>query len=318
MMLFVTAATFASPSVQQASAPPQSAVADARSLVDAGKLDEAEELLRRHLVTEPRSPDGHFLLGYVLFRKIQEDARRERGSGHSQATREAAKASLAAYAEGSRYRDLSAFDLKIAALDQSLVGDLMSADQLLTRSVAANPSDAEAWYYLGRTKYTENRFEEAVHAFQQCLALEPRNVRAQDNLGLSYAGLGRADDATAAYEAAIAWQAQRTDLDAGPFLNLGTLFVEQNRPRDAVPPLLRAIEIAPGDARAHEQLGKAYGHLDESSRAQSELEIAVRLDPESAPLHFMLGQAYRKAGLIDKAKAEFARSAALNATPSAR
>ena len=46
--------------------------------------------------------------------------------------------------------------------------------------------------------------------------------------------------------------------------------------------------------------------------------MAVRLDPERAPLHFMLGQAYRKAGLIDKAKAEFARSAALNAKRSAR
>ena len=58
--------------------------------------------------------------------------------------------------------------------------------------------------YLGRTQYTENRFDEAVQAFQRCLALEPRNVKAQDNLGLSYAGLGRADDAMAAYEAAIA------------------------------------------------------------------------------------------------------------------
>ena len=128
-MLSLAALTLASPSVQHASAPPQSTVADARSLVDAGKLDEAEQLLRRHLVTEPHSPDGHLLLGYVLFRKIQEDARYLGGSGHSEATREAAKSSLAAYAEGSRYRDLSAFDLKIAALDQSLVGDLISADR---------------------------------------------------------------------------------------------------------------------------------------------------------------------------------------------
>jgi Flp pilus assembly protein TadD len=194
------------------------------------------------------------------------------------------------------------------------VGDLVSADGLLTRSVAANPADAEAWYYLGRTKYNENRFEEAVQAFQTCLALEPRNVKAQDNLGLSYAGLGRADDATAAYQAAIAWQAQGAVQDAGPFLNLGTLLIEQNRPRDAVPHLLRAVEIAPGEPRSHQQLGKAYLQLDEPERAQSELERAVELNPESAPLHFMLGQAYRRVGLIDKATAEFARSAALNAS----
>ena len=61
-MLSLAALTLASPSVQHASAPPQSTVADARSLVDAGKLDEAEQLLRRHLVTEPHSPDGDLLL----------------------------------------------------------------------------------------------------------------------------------------------------------------------------------------------------------------------------------------------------------------
>jgi Flp pilus assembly protein TadD len=312
-MLSISASS-ALASSEQLSAPPAPRLVEARSLAESGQLADAESLLRQYLAAQPRSADGYFLLGYVLFRKIQEDARREPGGAHSESTREAAKASLAAYAEGSRYGEPNAFHLKIAALDQSLVGNLVLADGLLTRSVAANPADAEAWYYLGRTKYNENRFEEAVQAFQTCLALEPRNVKALDNLGLSYAGLGRTDDATAAYQAAIAWQAQGAVQDAGPFLNLGTLLIEQNRPRDAVPHLLRAVEIAPGEPRSHQQLGKAYLQLDEPERAQSELERAVELNPESAPLHFMLGQAYRRVGLIDKAKAEFARSAALNAS----
>ncbi len=302
---------------QQASSPPAS-LAEARGLVDAGKLADAEQVIRRHLAEQPQSAEAHFLLGYILFREIQADAPSTAGGGHSAATRARAKASLAAYAEGSRYRALDAFDLKIAALDQTLVGDLVSADKLLTRSVAANPSDAEGWYYLGRTKYNENRFEEAVHAFQKCLALDPRNVKAQDNLGLSYTALGRAEEAIAAYEAAIKWQAPGANQNPGPFLNLGTLLLEQNRPRDAVSHLRRAVELSPTEPRGHEQLGKMYLQLDDVPRGVSELETAVQLDPDSAPLHFILGQAYRRAGLIDKAKAELARAATLNARRSQR
>jgi Flp pilus assembly protein TadD len=65
-------------------------------------------------------------------------------------------------------------------------------------------------------------------------------------------------------------------------------------------------------------LGKTYLQLDDVLRGVSELETAAQLDPDSAPLHFMLGQAYRRAGLIDKAKAELARAATLNASRSQR
>ena len=315
-MLCIAAPTAIASSGQGQVASPSSLV-DARSLAESGKLTEAEALVRQYLAAHGDSADAYFLLGYVLFRRIQEDARVDPRGAHSDSTRETAKASLAAFAEGSRYRNLGAFDLKIAALVQSLVGDFRSADGLLTRSVAANPADAEAWYYLGRTKYNENRFDEAVQAFEASLAVTPRNVKAQDNLGLSYAALGRSDDAVAAYQAAIAWQTESGVADAGPFLNLGTLLVEQNRPRDALPHLLRAAEIAPTDPKNHQQLGKAYLQLDEADRAWPVLERAVALDPENGSLHFMLGQAYRRAGLMDKARIEFARSAALNARQSA-
>jgi tetratricopeptide (TPR) repeat protein len=310
LVLGLTAPSLSSPAQQ--ALPPRTRLVEARALVEAGELSDAELVIRHYLAAQPESAEAHFLLGYILFREIQADAHSTAGGAHSTATRARAQASLAAFAEGSRYRDLDAFDLKIAALDQTLVGDLVSADRLLTRSVAKNPSDAEAWYYLGRTKYNEDRFEEAVHAFQKCLAVEPRHVKAQDNLGLSYAALGRAEEAIAAYEAAIDWQTTSGNQNPGPFLNLGTLLLEQNRPREAVSHLQRAVELAPTESRGHEQLGKTYLQLDDVSRGLSELETAVQLDPESAPLHYMLGHAYRRAGVVDKAKAELAVAARLN------
>jgi cytochrome c-type biogenesis protein CcmH/NrfG len=40
------------------------------------------------------------------------------------------------------------------------------ADKWLTKMLEWAPNDSEGWYYLGRTKYNENRFAEAIRAFQ--------------------------------------------------------------------------------------------------------------------------------------------------------
>ncbi len=117
-----------------------------------------------------------------------------------------AKESLAEFTAGARYRTPSAFDLKIVAIDYILLGDSIDADKWLTRSLQLNPTDSDGWYQLGRTKYNENRFTEAIEAFKKCLALDATNVKAEENLGLSYAGLGDDLDAAKGYQTAIDWQ----------------------------------------------------------------------------------------------------------------
>lgn len=314
------------PPAWAAAAAEQSTPADgllepAQRLLREGKLKEAETAARGILASQPHSAGARYLLAYILFRQI--------GWGSSappasyldfpdpgvRAQASLARASLAEYTEAAKYRDPSAFDLKIVALNYVLLGDLADADKWLSKSLQWDSHDAQAWYYLGRTRYGENRFEESVEAFQRCLALDPDNVKALDNLGLSYTGLGRSREAIAAYQRAIQLQRPSIDRMPGPLLNLGSLLLDQNRVAEAIPYLEEAAAIAPQEARMHEKLGKAYSLSGRLNEAQAELEKAVQLAPSSAPLHFMLGQVYRKQGLLEKAKAELERSAALNRKP---
>ena len=281
-------------SVSRASDQPTPLLVLARSLVAKGELDSADRAVRQYLDQRPNSPDGHFLLGYILFRAGK------------------AQDSLPQYTEGAKYRDPGASDLKVVALDYVLLGDYADADTWLTRSLQRDSKDPQAWYYLGRTKYNENRLEEAIRAFERCLEIEPNNVKAEDNLGLSLEGLGRTEEALTAYRNAIAWQAKLLNQDPAPFIELGRLLLEQDRPEEAISYLAKAGEVGPLDFRAHEYLGKTYSRLSKLQEAQNELEKAVTLAPERASLHFMLGQAYRKRGLTEKAKLELERGAALN------
>ena len=313
-------------------------LSDAKSLFQLGKFTEADRTVRQYLENHPDSADGHFLLGHILFREIQSQAKgqeapfpsqthgpmvsaRTMGSNPSdvtvsKATQEMATASLEEFTAGAKFRNPSAADLKIVAFDYVLLGDYPDADKWLTKMLEWVQSDSEGWYYLGRTKYNENRFAEAITAFQQCLKLDPQNVKAEDNLGLSLAGLGRNGEAAAAYNQAIAWQAESLTKNPGPYIDLGSLLIDENRPQDAVTLLLRAIEIAPRESRAHEFLGKAYTRVEDFPKAQAELEKAIELSPQAPNLHCMLAPVYRKQGFAEKAKTEYGRCAALTGTHS--
>ena len=307
---------------------PDPALAPARLFLQRGMLSEAEAAIRNYLQVHTDSSDAHFLLGFILFREVQakwleagekdgEDLRYNSGdlSGSLVAYRDAkVNESLAEFTAGSKYHVPSAFDLKIVALDYILLKDYIDADHWLTRSLQWDPHDAQAWYYLGRTKYSEGQFPQAIEASAQCLRLEPRNVQAENNVGLSYEALGQRDQAIQAFENAIAWEVQSPAKDPEPFIELARLYLNQNQPAKAVPYLSKSIAIFPNVSKAHEELGKAYSLLHRLPEAQAELEKAVALDPTTASLRCMLGQIYRQEGMVSKAKAEFDRCAALQHT----
>lgn len=307
---------------------PDPALSPARALMRQGKLSDAEVATRGYLEVHADSADAHFLLGFILFQEIGgrwREAGKERGetllynsgdaSGPIAEFRDAkAKESLTEFTAGARYHAPNAFDLKIVALDYVLLKDTIDADRWLTQSLQGNPRDAQAWYYLGRTKYSESQFPQAIEAFQQCLKLEPRNVQAEENVGLSYEAFGQRDHAIQAFEMAISWEAEAPAKDPGPFIELARVYLQANLPEKAVTYLLQAIAIFPHVSKAHEELGQAYSLLHRLPEAQAELEKAVALEPETASIRCMLGQIYRQEGKVSEAKVEFDRCTELHQT----
>src|SRR5579872_2806844 len=99
---------------------------EAQSFVDAGNLSEGEKAVRQYLADHANSADGHYLLGYVLFRQSNP------------------KASLEEYREGAHYRTPRALDLEVMGCDYFLMEDYPAADQWLTKSLELDPGDAQA------------------------------------------------------------------------------------------------------------------------------------------------------------------------------
>jgi tetratricopeptide (TPR) repeat protein len=276
-------------------------IESARRLIASGHFTEAEAMLNAYLRSDDLSADARELLAYALLRDNKP------------------KESLSAYTSAAALRSPSAEDLKHVAQDYALLNDFADADKWIRLSVKKDPGDADAWYNLGRIQYNEQLFADAVHSYEQVLALSPKSVKAENNLGLACEGLNQLDRAVAAYRQAIAWQnaGPPAAVSEQPLLNLAIVLLHQGQLAEAKPLLVEAVAIAPKDPRTHEQLGHLYLQQTEYPSARKELEAALALDPSSSGLHFLLGQTYRRLGLAEEAQREFAAARRLGtpATP---
>ena len=272
----------------------RSSLIEAKALVDNGKFAEAAGVLQAFLQTDPQSASAHQMLAYSYMRLDDP------------------KHSLEQYTLAAAIEHPTAEDLQNVSKDYVLLSDMSSAERWIKTSLEMDDRVPESWYVFGRIRYTQRRLQDAIDCFTHVLALLPRSVKAEDNLGLSYEALNRRDDAVAAYRKAIAWQKESHSPSEQPLLNLGILLMREGDLQEARPLLSEAVEKAPYNPRTREQLGHLYLDLHLYTKAQSELEEAVRLDPKNAAFHFLLGRAYHLEGEEEKANNEFAKSSAFS------
>ncbi len=254
---------------------------------------EAASPLRGYVRLHRDSSDALYMLGFVLNRENRPAE------------------SLAAYTQAAALVQPTSDDLKIVGLDYILLDDYSDAIKWLQKAVALDGTNRDAWYYLGRAYYTKARLIEARKAFQAILNLDPRDARAENNLGLIFETEGKPAEAIGAYRKAIAWQEQNSQLSEQPYVNLGNLLVEQGQIKEAIGPLEKAVALAPNSAFCHMTLGVYYRKSGQMAAARRELERATQLEPDNAIAHFQLGRFYKEIHDLDRAKMEFDRTAEL-------
>jgi tetratricopeptide (TPR) repeat protein len=258
-----------------------------KSLINLHNFDNAAEVLRTYAQSHPQSDDAVYLLAFISFRK---DDPAE---------------SLRLFAQAAKLKSPSANDLTIAALDYVLLKDYSDAAHYLELSLKMNPDDVDARYHLGRVRYQQNQFDLAIMEFQDVLARDPKNVKAQDNLGLSLEAKNQVEPAIAAYKKAIELDGSATQHSEQPYLNLGSLLAKSSRYDEAIPLLTHAVEIAPGQFKGHYELARAYFDSNRFEPARRQAEAAVQVDPKDSTGHYLLGRIYQRLGQKDLAKKQF-------------
>jgi len=258
-----------------------------KCLFNLRQFDDAGAALRAYISGRPQSEDAAYLLADTYFRENKP------------------KQSLEQFTAAAKIKTPTAEDLEIVALDYVLLSDYRDAGNYLEESLRMEPANVEVRYHLGRVRYQQNQFDQAIAAFKEVLKRDPGNVKAQDNLGLSLEAENQLVPAIAEYRKAIALEEAATVHSEQPYLNLGALLNKVNQSDEAAGLLEKAKDIDPKSSKIRYELGKACFGLSRYEDSRREVEEAVRLDAKNAPAHYLLGRVYQRLGKSDLAAQQF-------------
>ena len=160
-------------------------------------------------------------------------------------------------------------------------------------------------YWLGRIDYDAMQFKDAEAHFQKALNLNPKFMKAYDNLGLTYEALAQYDDAVRVDQQAVLMNRSEAAPSPWPPLNLGTLLIKLGRLPEAETYLEESLKYDARFAKAHFQMGVLLEKQKKDEPACKELLEAVQYDPSYPEPHYLLGRIYNRQGNKQKADTEW-------------
>jgi len=181
----------------------------------------------------------------------------------------------------------------------------------------ALPGSADAHYALGFELQSDGRYDEALDQYRAFIAQKPLDItvpRAYHQIGRTLMLQGRHADALAAFEDALA----RNPRDPGALGGRGDALLALERLPEAVTAYQGYLRAFPNSADGMMNLGLALVRLDRDAEARDLFAVVVQLKPDNVAAHVNLAYALANTGRYADSVREFRRAAELEKDPAAR
>lgn len=140
------------------------------------------------------------------------------------------------------------------------------------------PKDrAEGLYIKGTAEYLQGNFEAALASFDEVKVLLPDDPRLPAARGEVYLSMGRMDDASKEFEAALKLDPKRST----NWSRLGFIHAQLGRTEEALSALRKALALYPNDYNALEQLGELHARRNEHDEAVRHFILASDAAPDA-------------------------------------
>ena len=160
-----------------------------------------------------------------------------------------------------------------------------------TNALRLDPERAEVRYVLGLTLAGGGRLDEASAELHRALALQPNYEDARRQLGLVFATQGNIDGAIIEFRRAIALR----PTSPAPYSAMGVALMNAARYEEAVNVLSDAATRFPDNVQVYQRLGTAHQFLGNTDEAIANYRKAIAIRP-SAPAYSNIGAMLHEAG----------------------
>lgn len=190
-------------------------------------------------------------------------------------------------------------------------GNHVQAMANFKKAIALDPKNVEAYYNIGVTLTLEQRFDEALTYYNQAIRVNSTHAKAFNNRGFIYARIqGEADMALADLNKALSLDPNLAEA----YNNRGFVYDRmKNKPEIALADYNRAIDLKPDLVEAHFFRGVIWGEIKGNQElAIKDFDEAIRLDPTYEEAYSSRGVAKMMLNRRDEALADFNQTIILN------
>ena len=224
--------------------------------------DAAIRELQHALTLDPTSQAAHYTLGSAF---LQQEAWQSAIDTFKKLIEIDPFHAKAHFSLGTAYRRIGETEIAQRNLQRFEVLSI-EEEQLthLKRFVKLNPTNAEAWYRLGRTQLKRQLYAEATQSLERYIALAPQETRGYEALGYAH--------------------------------------FQQQHYKQTVAMYQKVIQQKPNVATYRNSLAGAYLMLKQYSEAIAQYQTAIHLKPSEPRFYLNLSKAYELAGAHTEAE----------------
>ncbi len=199
--------------------------------------------------------------------------------------------------------------MAIQAIESKLKeGHFREAQLLAEKMVRVHPDSTLAWTYLGMVHLHFQRQEQATRAFERAVALRPSDPRPYLDLALLYATKNEIARAVDCYEKALSID----NHNGTAYYNYGRLLMDLGRFDDAAQALERAVEINQADTDARIALEEAIWRGGRQQEAHDRLRSFLERSDVSAAALISMGGMLLRVGDLNSAKVVLTRALSMD------
>lgn len=158
---------------------------------------------------------------------------------------------------------------------------LVLAEDYFKKAQELSPKNQQVYWSLAETRFSQQRYDEAVELMKKAVELEPNFWQAQWYLAMSYKVIGNyrlaLETVNNAEKAGLDWKKEPEKLR-----EVISIYEGMQDDEHLAPLYLLGIELAPKDARFRAGLAVAYANLKQFDKARQRAQEAIQLDPNLA------------------------------------